>query len=280
MNVKEILNKNEFRFNKRFGQNFITDGNLLDKIVELSGVDDSSVVLEIGMGAGTLSSSIAKKVKKLYGYEIDGNLKPVLSETLSEFSNVDIAYKDFMKENLSCVESRIGEKYTVVANLPYYITTPILMRFIEEGNNVERIVVMIQEEVADRLCAKENTEEYGAITAAIDAVGDCQKVLKVGRQNFYPMPNVDSAVVRIDINREKYQIASRTGYRRLVRSAFAMRRKTLANNLMQEYKIDRATAEEYLTSCGIDVKARGETLTTEKLVELANFIDKKVEPRR
>lgn len=274
MAIKEILQKNSFRFNKRFGQNFITDTNLLTSIVDKAGVEEGDAVLEIGVGAGTLTRALAEKADKVYGYEIDENLRPVLKESLSGLKNVQIIFKDVMKVSTSEIESKIGGKYKLVANLPYYITTPVIIKFIEEAENLQSITVMVQSEVAERICAKENTPEYGSITAGIDVIGDAKIVAKVPRTMFYPVPNVDSAVVRIDINKQKYVLTSRKAYRDVLRVAFSSRRKTLVNNLTRDFSLQRKVAETALLSCGIDIKARGESLSTQKFVALTEYLVK------
>jgi len=270
MEIREILRKNNFRFNKRFGQNFISDENLLEEIVEKSGADNNTVAVEIGCGAGTLTRAVAAKVKKIYGFEIDRSLEPVLKETLKGCGNAEIIFKDIMRMKTEEIESLIGEKYMLIANLPYYITTPVLMKFVGEAANCYKIVVMVQEEVAQRLCAKAGTEAYGAITAGIDVVGDAEIIERVNRSMFYPVPNVDSAVVKITINRNKFAVSDMKIYRDVVRAAFSSRRKTLVNNLIQSFGMDRSGAENFLNECGIDKSVRGEVLTTEQFVRLAN----------
>ena len=272
MQLKEVLIKNGFHFNKRFGQNFLTDTNLLRSIVEKAGITENDTVVEIGVGGGTLTRAIAEKAKRVIGFEIDTNLKPVLAETLSGLSNVEIIYKDVMKMKTEDIESLIGGRFSVVANLPYYITTPILMKFIEESDMVDSITVTIQEEVADRLCSEAGSSEYGAITASIDAVGNAQKIMRIDRKMFYPSPNVDSAVVKIQIDKNKYDIKDMLAYRAVVKTAFLSRRKTLVNNLMMSFKIDRQTAEDIVISVKGDALVRGETLNTEDFVRLQEEI--------
>lgn len=272
MQLKEVLIKNGFHFNKRFGQNFLTDTNLLRSIVEKAGITDRDTVIEVGVGGGTLTRAIAEKAKRVIGFEIDRNLQPVLSETLSGLENVEIIYKDVMKMPTDEIEKMVGGRFSVVANLPYYITTPILMKFLEESDMVDSITVTVQEEVADRLCASAGSSDYGAITASVDAIGDADKIMRIDRKMFYPAPNVDSAVVRIKINKNKYQIKDIKAYRAGVRCAFLSRRKTLVNNIMMSFKTDRKTAEDVVnTVCG-DVMVRGETLTTQDFVALSEQI--------
>lgn len=274
MELKKIIRESGFKFNKRFGQNFIESEILLGKIVELSGVTEKDKVVEIGVGGGTLTRALSEKAKFVYGFEIDKNLQPVLQKTLSGVENVEIIFKDFMKENLSELEKEIGEEYVVVANLPYYITSPIVMRFIEEAEFCRRIVVMVQREVAFRFCARPATADYGAITAAIGLWGDAAIILDVDRTNFYPQPNVDSAVVRIDKFYEDRGVIDKKAYRDIVRIAFSSRRKTLVNNMMNYLKISREKAENILKESGIDISVRGETLSVGDFTRLANVCKK------
>lgn len=269
MSLKEILKKNDFTFQKKFGQNFLTDGNLLDSIVEKAGIGGNDTVVEVGCGGGTLTAAIAKKAKRVIGFEIDGNLEPVLKETLAEYDNTEIIFRDVMKVSAGEIEKIAGGGYAVVANLPYYITTPVLMKFLEEGENVTSVTVTVQEEVADRLCALPGTPEYGAITVAVNAAGNAEKVMRIGRNLFYPVPNVDSAVVKITIDRDKYDAETRAMIRSVVRAAFQSRRKTLVNNLMQAFKISRAEAESAVAAAGIEPMTRGETLGVEDYRRLA-----------
>ena len=270
MELKKIIRESGFKFNKRFGQNFIESEILLEKIVELSGVTEKDKVVEIGVGGGTLTRALSEKAKFVYGFEIDKNLQPVLQKSLAGVENVEIIFKDFMKENLSELEKKIGEEYVVVANLPYYITSPIVMRFIEEAEFCRRIVVMVQREVAFRFCARPATADYGAITAAIGLWGDAAIILDVDRTNFYPQPNVDSAVVRIDKFYEDRGVIDKKAYRDVVRIAFSSRRKTLVNNMMNYLKISREKAECVLKESGIDISVRGETLSVGDFTRLAN----------
>ncbi len=270
MNIKEILKQKQFTFEKKYGQNFLTDTNLLASIVAKSGVDENSTVVEIGVGAGTLTGEIAKKVKKVYGFEVDKKLKPVLDETLKDYNNVEIIFNDIMKVQTSEIEKMIGTSYTVIANLPYYITTPILMKFIEEANFVDAIIVTVQKEVAERICAKSGTSDYGAITATIKAIGDTEIIKYIDRTMFYPAPNVDSAVCKIVLNKDKFYIKDINFFRKLVKTSFLMRRKTLVNNLIKGYKISRQQCEEILTSLNLDVNVRGEELSSKDFIDLSH----------
>lgn len=274
--LKRNLVNNGFVLKKKYGQNFLSDEKLLNEIVDKSGIDEDTVVLEIGCGAGALTSVLAGKAKKVYGYEIDEKLKPILENVLSPYSNVEITFKDVMKEKISDVEKKIGGKYVMVANLPYYITTPIVTEFLEKSKNLTSMSIMVQEEVANRFSAKNGTSDYGAITVAIDLRGSAEIILKVGREKFTPVPNVDSAVVRIDIDRSKNVGVDLTKVRDAVRCGFSSRRKMLVNNLMNTYKTDRKTAEGILLKANISLTARGEVLTANDYINLSKAIGESI----
>ncbi len=274
--LRTTLQKHGFQFKKQFGQNFISDNNLLSSIVTASGIDENTTVVEIGCGAGTLTRAIAEKAKKVYAFDVDKDLQPVLAETLAGLDNVEVIFRDFNKINLAELEAEIGE-YTVVANLPYYITTPLVTKLLEEGEKVQGLSIMVQEEVAERFCAREDTPEYGAITAGIALKGEAKIVKRVSRNMFYPRPNVDSAVVKITFQRGRISVKSEKAYRQTLRCPFLNRRKTLENNLVNFFKIDRETAKKALAEAGVEEKARGETLSPERLAILTDIlIDNKI----
>lgn len=269
--LRAVLERHGFHFKKQFGQNFISDTNLLNAIVTASGVDENTVVVEIGCGAGTLTRALAEKAKKVYAFDVDTALQPVLAETLAGLDNVEVIFRDFTKVNMKELEDEIGE-YTVVANLPYYVTTPLITKLLEESEKAQGLSVMVQEEVALRFCAKEGTADYGAITAGIALKGTAKIVKRVSRNLFYPRPNVDSAVVKIDFDRGRVAVKSERAYRQTVKCAFLNRRKTLENNLVNFFKIDRERAKEILRDAEIDEKARGETLSPQKFAVLADVL--------
>ncbi len=269
--IRDVLKKHGFTFKKSLGQNFITDENLLDAIAEAAEIGKEDTAVEIGCGAGTLTRALSKKAGRVVAYEVDRDLQPVLAETLAGCENVEVVFRDFSKENLSALQKEIGE-YTVVANLPYYVTTPIVTRLLEEGVGVKGVCVMVQQEVAERFCAKENTPEYGAITAAIALRGKAKIVKRVGRNMFFPAPNVDSAVVKIDFIENALPVKSKEMYRKTVRCAFLNRRKTLENNLMKSFSLPRETAAEILKKAGVEEKARGETLSPQRLAALSDIL--------
>ncbi|MBO4251692.1 MAG: ribosomal RNA small subunit methyltransferase A [Clostridia bacterium] len=270
--LKILLAKNNVALKKAYGQNFLTDENLLCEIVEKAGITKNDTVLEIGCGAGALTRQLALKAKRVIGYEIDKSLKPVLSETLSGFNNVCVEYKDIMREKLADVEKELGGEYKLVANLPYYITTPIVMNFIENSSLLNGMAIMVQEEVADRFSALPATADYGAITVAINLRGSAKTVLKVPREKFTPVPNVDSAVVKIDLEKDKFAGADLKWVRDIVRAGFSSRRKMLVNNLMNGFKLTRSQAETALNDAGISLTARGETLSAANYVKLSEVV--------
>ncbi|MBQ9118012.1 MAG: ribosomal RNA small subunit methyltransferase A [Clostridia bacterium] len=274
MDLRSILQKHGFEFKKQFGQNFLTDVNLLESIVSLSGIDENTTVVEIGCGAGTLTRAIAQKAKKVYAFDVDVKLQPVLAETLAGLDNVEVIFRDFNKLDLKEFEREIGE-YAVVANLPYYITTPLVTKLLEESELVKSASIMVQEEVALRFCAKEDTPDYGAITAAIALKGSAKIIKRVPRTMFMPRPNVDSAVVKIDFCRGRIPVLDEKAYRQTVKCAFLNRRKTLENNLINSFGVSRETSKQILSSCGIDEKARGETLSPERLANLADELKRR-----
>lgn len=274
-NLKNLLLKHGVRLTKAYGQNFLTDDSLLEEIVLNAGIDEQTTVLEIGPGAGALTRHIAKRAKKVIAYEIDVRLKPVLQETVGGFNNVEVVFKDVLKEKLSVLEGKLGGEYVMVANLPYYITTPIVMNFLENAKNINSLVIMVQKEVADRFTSPPSTTDYGAITVGINLRGRAKTVLQVPREMFTPPPNVDSAVVKIDIERGKFDGVHLDEIREVVKRAFMNRRKMLVNNLMNFYKVDREKAESWLVQCDISKTARAENLTCEDFVKLSNVINGK-----
>lgn len=273
MKELELLKSYDFKFNKKFGQNFIFDSNLLNAIVSDAGVDKNTTVIEIGTGAGTLTRAIASKAKRVISFEIDTELKPFLEDIFKPYDNIEVRFQDIMKVDLKSFEDEINEKYVMIANLPYYITTPIIFKFLEEANNLTAMYIMVQLEVAERLTAKAGTSEYGAITPAIEIIGDARISRKVSRNMFTPKPNVDSAIVEIKLNKNKYEIADLSLVKKVITASFQMRRKTLTNNLKMAFGKDVQFWAELLESLGFSKTVRGETLSALDFVNLANKIN-------
>ncbi|MDE6565906.1 MAG: 16S rRNA (adenine(1518)-N(6)/adenine(1519)-N(6))-dimethyltransferase RsmA [Clostridia bacterium] len=269
-NVSEVLRDKKFVFNKQFGQNFITDNNLLDAIVADSWVTADDVVVEIGTGAGTLTKAISKVAKKVISFEIDRNLKDILDVTLSGVDNVEVIFRDIMKVTDSELKELVGANYKVVANLPYYITTPIIMRFLEGDFKPQSLTIMVQKEVAERLTAKAGTSDYGAITAVVELYANAKITRIVGKNNFYPVPKVDSSVIRLDICDNKYD-CDKEKVKQIIKAAFAMRRKTLVNNLMA-LGLSREVIEKTLQNLDMDVRIRGEVLNLQNFMDLAKIL--------
>ncbi len=274
--IKDIIRGVDFRFNKALGQNFITDSNLLDAIVADSGINGDDTVVEIGTGAGTLTRAIAKVAKKVYSFEVDKNLQPVLALSLQGVDNAEVVFRDVLKMKDDELRSIVGDKFKVVANLPYYITTPLAMRFIESSLDVRSITIMVQKEVALRFVAKPNTADYSAITLAIEMAGNAKITRNVSRNMFFPAPNVDSAVVRIDIDRAKLDGENVALLHKLVRSSFAMRRKTLANNLSVAFQIDKQEAGKLIEEAGFSPMVRGEALSLDDYKKLTKTLETRI----
>ncbi len=272
MNI-QTLNDFNFKFNKSFGQNFIFDTNFLKSIVSAV-VTPSDTVLEIGAGAGTLTSMLASTAKRVISFEIDQNLKPILKENLKDYKNCEVVFEDIMKIDIARLEEKLGEEYIIVANLPYYITTPIIFKFLENAKNLKSMAIMVQMEVAERIVAPAGSKNYGAITPAIDYRANAKIIKKVGRHMFTPVPNVDSAIVKIDFVKDKYNILDSKTLDETIKCVFAMRRKTIANNLKSTFHFSQEDVEEVCSKANISFSARGETLNTEQLVNLSNEIFK------
>lgn len=274
--IKDIIRGVDFHFNKALGQNFITDANLLDAIVADSGINGDDTVVEIGTGAGTLTRAIAKVAKKVYSFEVDRNLQPVLALSLQGVDNAEVIFRDVLKMKDDELKAVVGDSFKVVANLPYYITTPLAMRFIESTLDVKSVTIMVQKEVALRFVAKPNTADYSAITLAIEMAGNAQITRNVSRNMFFPSPNVDSAVVRIDIDRTKLDGENAPLLHKLVRSSFAMRRKTLANNLSVAFQIDKQEAGKLIEEAGFSPMVRGEALSLDDYKKLTKTLETRI----
>lgn len=259
-----------FDFKKSLGQNFLNDENIIDKIVKASEIDKDTLVIEIGPGAGALS----KKTIPLSGYtilyEIDTRLKDILEDVLKENDNYEIIFNDVLKQNVAeDINKYSFKKIYVVANLPYYITTPIISKIIDEISP-DKIVVMIQEEVADRLCAQVGSREYAMITVALGSQYDIKKLFRVSRNCFIPAPNVDSAVISLE-KHDRYNIIDKNLFDKLIKEAFRFKRKNLRNNL-KGYDLNKI--EEILTRNNYGLSDRAEVIPVSLFVEIANELSK------
>lgn len=270
--LKEVLQKHNFRFNKALGQNFISDKNLLDSIVRDSGATSADTVLEIGAGGGTLTKALCERAAKVHAFEIDGRLQPIIEEMLTGYDNFTLHFEDVLKLKNDALAALIGnDEFSVVANLPYYITTPLVMRFVESRLPAKSLTLMMQKEVADRLCAKENTAEYGSVTLAVKLWGEAKITRIVDKKSFFPVPKVDSAVVHIERS-DKYLNQTNDKLKRLIRAAFSMRRKTLLNNIIAAFSFSREDAVFAIESAGFDTKIRGEVLSLEDFIKISKKI--------
>lgn len=263
--------RNGFFYKKSLGQNFIFDKNLLQAIANDADINSSDTVLEIGAGAGTLTSVLASKAKKVIAVEIDKDLKPIIENNLNGLANAIVLFEDFLKLSHEEIAQITSGRFKVVANLPYYITTPVLFYLLESEFEITSLTVMVQKEVALRMTATPNSKDYGALTLAIKSRGDAKITRLVNRKMFTPPPNVDSAVVKIDI---KHPYDSHLS--KVIRGLFSMRRKTILNNMVAAFNIPKEKASEVLNTLGIDEKVRSEQLGLEKFKEIAtqlkNFI--------
>lgn len=271
MSYQQILNQHKFEFSKKFGQNFIYDQNLLQAISNDADINKDTFVLEIGTGSGSLTKVLAQNAKQVLSYEVDPTLKPILQETLKDVPNVQVVFGDILKQDVAQIEKTIGQPYSLVANLPYYITTPILFQFLEQSTQLNKMVVMVQKEVAERLQAKHGTKAYGVISVLVQAQSNVAITRIVNRKLFTPQPNVDSAIIKIEFC-NKYQIQNADLFKRVVKSAFAMRRKTLQNNLKSSFALTPEQIAQVYDTCGFSASIRGEALSVPQFVLLANTL--------
>lgn len=266
------MKQKDFDFKKKYGQNFLKDDTIPKKIVETANILDDTLVIEIGPGAGALTKFLATKAKQVIAYEIDDSLEEVLDSNLVGLNNVCVIYDDFLKRNVSKdLENYSYSNLYVVANLPYYITTPIITGLVESGLNIEKIVVMIQKEVADRYAAKVGTREYGSITVFLNYYYDIKKEFLVSRNCFIPKPNVDSIIISLNRKRELLPLNDEKLFFELVRDSFRFKRKTLKNNL-KGYNLTKI--EEVLNKYHLDLSVRAEQLTLDIFVDISNNLSK------
>ncbi len=276
--IKSILAEKGFRFSKSLGQNFLIDEDVLDKIVDGSGIDEDTYVLEIGPGFGTLTQRLCAAAKKVVAVEIDDMAADILTENLAECDNLKIVRGDILKIDLNALiadEFGAGARIKVVANLPYYITTPILMLLIEGGFPIDSITVMIQKEVADRLAASPGGKDYGAITLSVQYRCTCEPVVVAPPSSFMPPPKVTSEVIRLDLRDEpSVKVNDEKMLFKVIKAAFAQRRKTLLNTLSNSnaFSMSKDELSQMLENLGIDPRRRGETLSIEEYAKISDNI--------
>jgi len=268
--IRELLDKYGFKFSKQLGQNFLIDGNIVRNIVKKAGIGKEDYVLEIGPGIGTLTEELALNAKKVVAVEIDRNLLPILDETLDRYDNVEVVHGDILKVDLKrLIDEKLGGgPIKVVANLPYYVTTPIIAMLIEEDLNIESITVMIQKEVAERIAAKPGTKQYGSLTVFVNFYCIVENLLLVPKTVFMPSPKVDSAVVKLNLKKDVENVDKKVFFQ-VVKSAFNQRRKTILNSLASGLAYEKDTVKEILEECSISLNARAEDLTIEDFLNIS-----------
>lgn len=269
-NTIEVIQRNKFIFQKRFGQNFLIDAHVLDKIIAAARIGPEDTVLEIGPGIGTMTQALAEHAKKVVAVEIDDNLIPILKENLGEYDNIEIINNDVMKVDIEALRAN-----KVVANLPYYITTPIIMGLLESKIPLDSITVMVQKEVAERMKAGAGTKDYGALSLAVQYYAEPYLVANVPQNCFMPRPNVGSAVIRLTLHRQPpVDVRDEKLMFRIIRAAFNQRRKTLQNclNHSDDLKFEKDNVAEILKKMNLNESIRGEALSLEQYAEFTNSI--------
>lgn len=276
-NTIEILQKYDFHFQKKFGQNFLIDPHVLEKIVEAAGIGPDDFVLEIGPGIGTMTQYLCEHAGKVMAVEIDRKLMEILEETLSAYDNVTVVNEDILKLDIAKIaeEENNGKPIKVVANLPYYITTPIIMELFESKVPLDSVTVMVQKEVAERMQAEPGTKEYGALSLAVQYYAEAEIVANVPPNCFMPRPNVGSAVIRLTCHKTSpVEVLDERFLFRVIRASFNQRRKTLQNGLGNDASlpINKTQVAEALEEMGLSATIRGETLSLEEFARLSNLL--------
>lgn len=274
--TKEIMAKYKFSFKKSLGQNFLIDVNILKSILKHAGINKAAGTIEIGPGIGALTEQLAIYADRVLAFEIDQRLLPILADTLKDYSNIEVIHQDILQadvENAVAEHFKPGQPVHIVANLPYYITTPILMKLLREKLSVASITVMIQKEVADRMAAEPNNKSYGSLSIAVQYYTHAEVVMHVPKTVFMPQPNVDSGILQlVPRNEPPVHVENEDYFFRIVQASFAQRRKTLRNNLTSHFKgiYDKEAITNMLETVGIDGTRRGESLNIEEFAQLAN----------
>ena len=273
--IKRILGSHGFTFSKAMGQNFLVNPSVCPRMAQMCGADKDKGVLEIGPGIGVLTNELCKVAKKVVAVELDTRLLPVLEETLAEHDNVKVINSDVLKLDLnSLIKEEFGDMDVVVcANLPYYITSPIIMKLLEDKLPISALTVMVQKEAAERLCAEVGTRESGAVTVAVNYYSSAQKLFSVSRGSFMPAPNVDSAVIRLDVSKEpRVSVKDEKLFFKMIKSAFAQRRKTISNSVTSGLGLTKDSFKAACEEAGVSPTARAEALTLEELAKLSDAI--------
>lgn len=276
-NIKEILGKHGFTFSKSLGQNFLVNPSVCPRMAEYSGADKGVGVIEVGPGIGVLTCELAKRADKVVSVELDKRLLPVLDETLSEFDNIKIVNDDILKIDLNklIADEFEGMKVVVCANLPYYITSPVIMKLLEDKLPIKALTVMVQKEAAQRICAEVGTRQSGAVTVAVNYYAKPQMLFGVSAGSFMPAPKVDSAVIRLDIlEKPSVTVENEKLFFKIIKSAFGQRRKTLPNSLSSGLSISKTEAITAMDNANIPQNYRAEQLTMEQFASIANEMER------
>jgi len=275
--IKDIRERHGFNFSKNLGQNFLVDKNIIDQIIDESYITEEDLVIEIGPGVGVLTAEAAAVAKKVVAVEIDTSLIPILEETLAVYDNVTVVNKDILKTDLKELieEHGTGGGVKIIGNLPYYITTPIIMKILEEDVAVDSITIMMQKEVADRIKAAPGSKIYGALSAAVQYYCTIEQIATAPKEVFVPRPKVDSAVLRLDVRKERpVELLDEKVFFQCIKSGFEQRRKTLLNSLTGTAGLAKDAIREILEDAGIEATRRIETLDLQELADLANSMTK------
>lgn len=281
--VKSILGRNGFHFSKALGQNFIINPNVCPEMADECGVDEESGVIEIGPGIGVLTAQLCQRAKKVVCIELDKRLLPILDDTLSDFDNVKVINEDVLKCDLKKLieEEFAGMDVYVCANLPYYITSPVIMMLLESNLPIKAITVMVQKEAAQRICAPVGSRDSGAVTVAVDYYADANKLFDVGKGSFMPAPKVDSSVIRMDIRDKKpIDLENEKLFFDVVRAAFGQRRKTAVNSLSSGLGVSKDIISQVLTECGFDLNVRAEVMTMDDFASITKALDEKIKSKK
>ena len=273
--IKNILKRHGFSFTKALGQNFLINSSVCPEMASLCGAEEGHGIIEIGTGIGVLTRELANRADKVVCIEIDDRLLPILDETLKDYNNIKVINKDVLKVNLKeLIEEEFGDMpVSVCANLPYYITSPIIMGILESELPIKSITVMVQKEAAIRLCAEAGTRAVGAVTIAVRYFSDPQILFEVSRDSFMPSPSVDSCVIRLDVlDKPSVDVLDQKTFFRVVKGAFAQRRKTLLNTLSSTLKISKIDLTDMLNDCELKLTARAEELSMDQFAKMADWI--------
>lgn len=273
--IRRVMEKHGFNFSKALGQNFLINPTVCPRMAEMCGADENTGVIEVGAGVGVLTAELAKRAKKVVCIELDTRLLPVLDETLAEFDNIEIVNADVMKTDLSALieEKFQGMRVVVCANLPYYITSPVITLLLESKLPIDAVTVMIQKEAADRLCTPVGSRDSGAITVCTNYYAEPESLFHVSRGSFMPAPNVDSTVIRLNIRKEPaVSVSDEKKFFRMVKAAFAQRRKTAVNSIASGMSLSKDKVAQAIAAAGLDANVRAENLSMQELADICESL--------